>query len=273
MLGTLAVMLLGSAMAATASAEAGPFWHHRLNSKEGEVGSRIEPNAPENFSGTGGEQVLHGEITEAEGKKTAIEITSPSVQVKGAIFDAATQGQIKLELIYNQPELKKPALKPCSVTVGTKNIVVVKGHLMWKWNGTSNQLKIQPQQPEQTPDLVFTAVEPQQQKPFVEKVNLTNNGTFTNVTLSGGGCGGLIGTFPVSGSEVGIPSPGNVGEWSKKLAVRTLSSENGTFLQHYWDGEGFQGALVGLSFDKNPASLVGQTEVTAAQQEVAVSEK
>ena len=262
----LAVMLAGSVMAATASAEAGPFWHHRSNTKE-LVGGKIEPTAPENFKGTGGEQKLKGTIG-----TTAVEITSSSLQVKGAIFNGPDRGQVKIELVYNQPRLVKPNFPNCIVTVGTKNIVVVKGHLMWKWNGTSTQLNQVVQQPEQTPDIVFTAVEPMQQKPFVEKINMTNNGTFTTVALKGGECGVLTGMFNVSGSEVGLPNPSHTEEWSKKLAVRTVEAQP-TFLQHYWDQEAYQGALVGLTFANNPASLIGQTEVEAEQQEVAVFEK
>jgi hypothetical protein len=265
----LAVLLAGSVMAATASAAAGPFWHHRLNAEEGE-GFKVEAKAPENFRGTGGEQKLKGTIV-----KEPVEITSTSLQVKGAIFNGPDRGQLKLELVYNQPKLKVPNLPNCAVTVGEKNIVVVKGHLMWKWDGTKTQLEKAVQQPEQTPDLVFTAVEPQQQKPFVETVNMKNNGTFTTVALKGAECGILAGTFNVSGSEVGLPNPAHTNEWSKKLAVRTVEGQPGvgTFLQHYWDQEAYQGALVGLTFANNPASLTGQTEVEAAQQEIAVFEK
>jgi hypothetical protein len=269
-LGTLAVMLLGSAMAASASAEAGPFWHHRAIGGEG-VGAKVEPNTPESFKGTGGEQKLKGTLA-----GEPVEITSSSLQVKGAIFNGPDRGQVKLELIYNQPKLIKPNKPNCAVTVGEKNIVVVKGHLMWKWDGTKTQLEKAVQQPEQTPDLVFSAVEPSQQKPFVEKLKFTNNGTFTTVALKNAAeCGVIAGTFPVSGSEVGIPSPARTEEWSRKLAVRTVESQSTTepFLQHFWDQEAYQGAIVGLTFGSNPASLIGQTEVEAAQQEIAVFEK
>lgn len=267
MLGMLAVMLAGSVMATTASATAGPFWHHRLNSGEGE-GAKIEPKAPENFRGQGGEQTLKGTI----GKEPVV-ISSAGIEVKGAIFNNANQGQIKLEIVYKQPTLVSPKLPGCVVTVGEKNIVVVKGHLMWKWNGEKKQLEEQPQL-NQKWDIGFTAVEPSQQKPAVERVNLTNNGTFTTVALkSTATCAALAGTFNVSGSEVGIPSPSQLEEWSKKLQVRTVESQTGKFLQHFWDGEAFQGAELGLTFANNPASLIGQTEVEAAQQEIAVFEK
>ena len=73
-LGLLAIALAVSAITASASAEPGPFWRHRANSKEGE-GAKIEPKAPENLKGEGGEQRLLGKIATTE-----IEITSPGTQ-------------------------------------------------------------------------------------------------------------------------------------------------------------------------------------------------
>jgi hypothetical protein len=266
-LGMLAVLLAGSVMAATAAAEAGPFWHHRpVGAKE--VGLKIEPKGPENFRGKGGEQTLKGTI----GAEPVV-ISSAGVEVKGAIFNSANQGQIKLEIVYKQPVLVSPKKPGCVVTVGAKNIVVVKGHLMWKWNGEKKQIEEQPQL-NQKWDIGFTAIEPQQQKPVVEKVKLTNNGTFTTVALKDvAACATLAGTFNVSGSAVGIPSLSQLEEWSKKLQVRTVESQTGKFLQHYWDGTAFQGAELGLTFANNPASLIGQTEVEAEQQEISVFEK
>ena len=267
MLGMLAVLLAGAVMAVTASAAAGPFWHHRVSIGEGE---KIEPKAPENFRGTGGAHTLIIKIG-----SEPIEVTSTSLQVKGAIFNGPDRGQFKIEFVYNQPKLVKPNRPDCVVTVGEKNIFVVKGHLMWKWNGTKAQLEKATQQPEQTPDLVFSTVEPTQQKPFIEKVNMTNGGVFTTISFKGAECGIIAGSFNMSGSEVAIPNPGHTEEWSKKLGMRTVKGqpEIGTFLQHYWDQEAFQGALVGLTFGGNSGSLVGQTEVEEAQQEVAIFEK
>jgi hypothetical protein len=258
MLGLLAVMLAGSIMASTASATAGPFWHHRAVGGEGE-GAKIEPAGAESFKGEGGEQILAGKLS-----TEPVEIVSKSVQVKGAIFNNALQGQIKLELIYNQPTLVKPALKECTVVVGEKNIVVVKGHLMWKWNGEKKQLE-EPTQEAQKPDLAFTPAE------IAEGATTLPTGVFTTITLKGSGCGVLAGTFKVEGSDVGLPSPSNVKEWSTKLSVRTIPGEN--LLQHFWNGKEFIGAKVGLIFGGNTSSLIGQTKTTANQQEIAVFEK
>ena len=271
-LGMLAVLLAGSVMAATASAEAGPFWHHRAIGGEGK-GEKIEPKAPENFRGTGGRQALIGKIGTEE-----IEVESTSVQVKGAVYNGPNRGQIKLEIVYNQPKLVKPNKPTCIVTVGEKNIVVVKGHLMWKWDGTNAQLMLNPQQPTQKPDLVFTAIEPTQQKPFVETLDMTKGGTFTTVNFKSLATCGAFATGPinVSGSEVALPSPSQVEEWSTALAVRTIPTQeppNAFFFQHFWDGEAPQGAKIGLTFGSNSASLVGQTKVNAQQQELAIFEK
>ena len=86
-LGLLAVMLAGSITAGAASAEAGPFWHHRAPGTEG-AGAKIEPKAPENFSGKGGGQTLLGEIGGAK-----IELVSDGTQVKGAILTQNTKAK------------------------------------------------------------------------------------------------------------------------------------------------------------------------------------
>jgi hypothetical protein len=269
MLGLLAVVLAGSVMTATASAvKAGPFWHHRPIGGEGE-GSKVEPGAPENFKGTGGKQGFRASIS-----GTPIEFASSSVQVKGAIFNSPSRGQIKAEIIYNQPTLSSPALKECGITIGARNIIVAKGYLTWKWNGTKTQLEESPIK-EQTVDGIFSTIEPSQQKPFVEKIDLTKAGTFTTISQIGSGCGVLSGTFPVEGSYAAIPNR-KVEEFSRKVSIRVLEPPEAThvFLQHYFDGEEMQGAEVGLKFGGNPAAyFLGQTEIESAQQEVAVFEK
>jgi hypothetical protein len=270
MLGAMAVMLLGAVTASTASA-LGPWWY-RLNAKGAE--EKIEPNAPENFKGGGGEQRLLSEIGAEK-----IEITAEQIQVKGAIFNGPHQGQIKVELVYHQPKLKIPNLANCGVTVGTNNIVVAKGHLMWKWNGTKEQLLAENQTTAgQTWDIGFTSVEPQVQEPFVEEVDLTKSGIFTTVRLSGAGCAALAGTFTVAGSEVAVPNLG-LGTFSRNLSTRTLAAPqvepSKGFLQHYQTGNAThpnQGAKLGLVFGEKVASLIGQTNTTSEQQEIAVKE-
>jgi hypothetical protein len=275
MLGLLAVVLAGSAMAASASAEPGPFWYHKLSGEK--EGTKLAAGVAESFSGEGGEQILSGKAGET------LEITSKSVNVKGAITNGTLQGQIKLELAYVEPKIKSPKSfeTSCSVTVGSNNTVTVKGHLMWKWNGEKKQLEEQPQA-NQTWDMGFTAVEPEAQKPFVEKLSLTKVGTFTTLEFKpnkANGCGIIPTNTPVavSGSEVGIPNKETLGEFNKELTVRTMASEKDTFLQHIATGEAkpdeFQGLELGLSFDGNPASLTGQTTIKPAQQEIAVKEK
>jgi hypothetical protein len=269
MLGLLAVVLVGSIVAASASAEtAGPFWVHRAIGEKGE-GGKIEPKAPENFSGSGGKQRLIAKIGTTE-----IEIAAPTSTVKGAIFNNALRGQIKFEVVYNQPALLKPELKGCTFVVGTANIVVAKAFLAWKWNGTKEQLEKKPQKA-QTWDIVAAPLEPAIQKPEPEilKLDETASGGFTSISLKGTGCGALAGTFAMDGSEVVLPEKLTLGEFSKELNVRTISpQEKESFKQHFWNGERYLGILVGLNFGGNPANLVGQYNATAAQQEISVIE-
>jgi len=280
-LGLLAVMLAGLVMAGAASANPGPFWHHRPPEGSGE-GAKIEPNAPESFEGEGGQQTLTSMF-----KTLSVELKSPAVQVKGAIFNNAHQGQIKLILFY-QPITATLGGKPapnCKVTVGQQgqfsNILQIKGHLAWKWNGTEKQLNEQPQN-EQKPDIVFTGVEPQEQngRPLTD---LRASSVFAEFFFSGTECGLLNGAKPkIAGSEVGIPNPSQIEEWSKKLEVRTIGSgqlpaevlgkkvEGLGFLQHIWVGEGYQPLITGLTFEGVASNLIGQTRTTARQQEIAV---
>jgi hypothetical protein len=269
-LGLLAVALAGSIMTATASAGAGPFWHHRENSKEG-VGFKIEETSPETFTGPGGSQKFTSALSGTE-----FEIESATSEAKGEIFNNTNHGQIILNNFYKEPKLIKPKIAGCEVKVGKENKVPIKGHLAWKWDGTSTQLRAENQEAAgQVPDIIFSVIQLPQQKPAVEEINLTNDGAFTTITFSSA-CGVLAGTFPVNGSAVGILNH-NVEEWSRTLNVRTIANpqsgeKNQIILQHYWDGEAFQGAKIGLLFGKEPAALVGQTETTTAKQEVAIFE-
>jgi hypothetical protein len=273
LLATAVVVAVGANTAAAAEGGAGPFWHHRpVGETKNIEGTKLASGTTESFKGEGGEQKLKGKIGETE-----VEINSPKALVKGAISNGEHQGQIKLEIVYEQPRLIKPALKECNVIVGEKNIVTVKGHLAWKWNGEQSQLSTANSQKElgQTWDFIFSPIEPQEQKPFpeIDKLDTTAAGTFANIQLTGSGCGIIAGTVAVSGTEVGIPNR-PIEEFNKTLAVRTAeSSSEGSFLQHVWVGSRFQGELIGLRFAGNAANLIGQTEVTAAQQEIAVFEK
>jgi len=286
MLGLVAVMLLGSVMAATASAEPGPFWHHREIGGKGE-GEKIEPKAPENFKGTGGEQTLIGKVGGA-----TVELSSPAIQVKGAIYNEPHQGQIKLAIFYQPITVKVGGVvvNNCNAFVGQQNqfpnAVVVKGHLAWKWDGTKQQLEEQPQK-QQKWDIVFTQVEPQEQpgRPLID-MREASFGSFAEINITGSGCGVIAGKRIVGGAEIGLPSLSQLGEWSKKLAVRTLQSgqfpkevlgttppEKEGFLQHIWVGNGYQPLVLGLTFAGLPANLIGQTETEAEQQEISVFEK
>jgi hypothetical protein len=251
--GLLALMLAGAVAATSASASPGPFWYHR---GVGTEGGGVKVTAPEGFTGEGAKQTLNGTIL-----GTAVEITSSSVQVKGSISNNAFQGQVKLELIYNQPQLIKPAASGCSVVIGEKNIVQVKGHLMWKYVTGGPELKEQGAAG-QTVEMVFT---PQELKQGATGIPA---GVFTNITLTGSGCL-LAGKNNVEGSQIGYPSPG-LNEFNTRLAVRTAAGKEQ--LVHFWNGEKNVEGKSGLVFAGNESSLLGQTESKANQQEIAVKE-
>jgi hypothetical protein len=248
--------MLGGGSSGVGTMGPGPFWHHREVGAKGE-GSKIEAKAPEGFLGTGEEQRLRATIS-----KEPIEIAIKSVQIKGAIYNNALQGQVKVELIYAQPMLIKPALKECTVTVGESNIVRLKGHLMWKWNGTQKQLE-EGAPTAQNPDMVLSATEIESGAKEIPK------GEITKVVLKGSGCAILAGSYKVEGSQTGLLSPSSTEVWSSTLSVRTLESSE--FLQHFWNGNAFAGVKTGMLFAGNAASLIGQMTMKASQ-EVAIFE-
>jgi hypothetical protein len=255
--GLLVFVLVGPTFAVSASASPGPFWYHRGVGTEG-GGVKVAANAPEGFKGVGGEQSIIGTIG-----GTPIELASNRVQTKGAIFNNAFQGQAKIEVIYSQPTLAKPVLSGCAVTVGAKNIVQVKGHLMWKYVAGGSELNEQGAAGQKV-EMVFTP------KEIAQGATALPGGVFTTITLAGSGCNVLAGTFNVEGREIGFGSPSGLGEFSTNLAVRTTVGQEE--LVHFWNGEKNVEGKAGLTFAGNEASLIGQSELKANQQEVSVKE-
>jgi hypothetical protein len=262
-LGLLALLVVGVVASATASAEPGPFWHHRNNSTEGN-GLKVELKSPETFSGTGGPQELKGTIG-----TTPVLLRTPGVKITGTIWNNGLQGQIKLELKYPPITIVEPKLSNCQAEAftqpGAHNVVFAEGHLAWTWNGTEGQRTEQPIV-NQKPDIIFVPPGTQIQQGATE----LPKGTFAEVKFAGGGCGVLAGVFPVNGTTIGSLKPENVGEWSRTLITNT---PEGKAKQHFWNGKEFIGVETGLIFAKNASSLIGEDTVTSTTQEIAVFEK
>jgi hypothetical protein len=235
----------------------GPYWYHRVNSKE-EGGTAIEEGAPETITGEGGEQRLKGKIL-----GEAVEIVSKSVQVKGTIYNNALQGQAAAQITYTQPKIVKPAiLKECGVTLGTSNVVKLTGHLVWKWDGDANQLS-EGAPTAQTPTLLFTSGEI-----GAESLELPK-GEFTKAFIKGTGfCTTFGGTYKLEGSLPAVPST-KVEAWNTKLTLTTPEASES--LQHFWNGNEFIGTESKLHLAESPASISGQTTVKAGE-EVAIFE-
>lgn len=235
--GLLACVLMSSVAAGSAYAEAGPFFFGREVGSKGE-GEKLSESNPVEVVGEGSEQIIKGTIS-----GTPIEIASKSVQEKGIFYNNALQGQVKLLLINHEPKLVKPALT-CEVKFGTNNEVKVEGHLAWKWNGEKKQLEESPPVG-QGPGLIFTPA------PIEAGATKLPEGTFTEVTLSGSGCGVLLGKFAIKGSLAATPEPVNVKEWT--------SAPTATFpgwkQEHFWNGKEFIGATPGLVFAGNQAEI------------------
>jgi hypothetical protein len=251
-LGVLAMLTVGSFAAASASAEPGPFWYHRSGCCTTPM--KIEQPKDEQFQGKGGRQILEATIGGRE-----VEIESPLVQIKGRIYNNALQGQIKVTIIYHNPTLLKPVLKPCEVKVGTNNEVQAFGHLAWKYQGNTSELTEQPQL-KQKPDIIFTP------KEIEEGAKELPKGEFTKITFTGSGCGVLTGSSTVKGSVSALINPPELEIWSTQLKVSTP----GWTRQHFWNGKEAIEVEPKLIVGELGAKLVGEFEAHADEQEIAI---
>lgn len=260
-LGLMALLLVGSYAASAAYAEAGPFWHHRALSGSGE-GSKIEENAPEEVKGEGGEQKLKGKVL-----GVAIEIKAASVQVKAFIYNNSQQAQSRLLLTYHT--LTVVGMPNCITTVGVQNTVKLYGHQAWKWNGTKTQLEQVKQRAEQHPDWIFLPVELQAGATALPKAVFAKF-KFASKNSETEKCS-LAGVEPeVTGSATGEIEPSQLETWSP---TQTIKTPEGKQKQHFWNGKEAVGVETGLLLGAEPASLVGTTKATNANQENALFEK
>jgi hypothetical protein len=244
LLSLLALLLVGSFAASTANAEGGPFWHERPEGGKGE-GTLLTGEEGPDGQGSGGVQTLTGEVA-----GTPIEIQAKEQQVKIQLYNTPDQAQAKIWLKYHEPKLVKPVLSGCVVEIGKGNEVKVFGHQGWKWNGEKKQLEEKPQK-EQRVDWIFTPTELAQGATELPK------GTFTTISLKGTGCGALVGTFNVTGSTTGEPTPNTLETWSKEQTTKYPGPPK----QHFWNGKAFIGVEPALVFAGNPAVLKGEDKI------------
>jgi hypothetical protein len=256
-LGFLALLTVGSFAASSAFAEPGPFWHQRPIGGTGN-GIKIDQPKDDQIQGEGGEQKLRIKIASLE-----TEINAKSVQIKGVIYNAIEQGQLKLLLKYHEPKLVKPVLEECETKIGTNNEIHVFGHLMWKYRNVPKELEEQPQKTQEW-DLVYTPVEIAQGAEELPK------GVFTTITLSGSGCGVLAGKFNLTESILAIPlNPKAIDTFTRNLETRTPAG-GVEYHQHFWNGARYVPVQVEPLVSGNKTSLEGRDKVEPEGQEVAV---
>jgi hypothetical protein len=239
----LVVMLaLGAYAAATASAEAGPFFHHRPVGGKGE-GEKIEPKAPEGISSSPGEAFFLFDVS-----GTRVLILTSDTQLKGVIYNNALQGQSKIKMEFVDPEIVEPTVKECTPVIGENDTVKVFGHLVWKWNGTQEQRTEVPIK-NQTPYWIFLPSELQSGATELPK------GTLFSLTLKGAGCGVLAGTYPIKGNYAAAIKPPHVEEWSED-ETQTLLPDGEKI--HFWNGKEFVGAETRAELTGEIMTFVGE---------------
>ena len=257
MLVGLVVLLLAGSLASAAYAEAGPFFHQRLKGEKGS-GVKIAEKSPENFSGSGGEQILKTSIV-----GEPIEIVTKGQQVKGVIYNTALQGQAKVLMVFKEPRLVKPALSKCEVKIGESNQTKFRVYLTWKWDGTKEQLVNK--NPGSVQAFDGTVIDSE----IAAGAKEFPKGLFTTVKLTN--CGVLGGSFAVRGSATAPKFvPSKLEEWSREL---NLTYGEGKLKQHFWNGGEFIGGETGLFFGESSADLTGTGSLGAEKQEVAVFER
>jgi len=266
LLGLLAMLLLGSYAAAPAFAEGGPYCHHRAIRGEGE-GELIKAQTPEQIFGEGTEQKLKGTLARAP-----IAIESTAAQVKGIIYNNEDQCQVKVEIHY-QPLSIVGQTATCNAELPNNNTVKLFGHQVWKWNGTTEQLRENPQR-RQVRDWLFLPRELQQ-----GATSLPPSQTFTVINITsvmGRTCLIASRQNEVTGSATAQAVPYQLGVGNVTEEQRTEGSEG---KQHFWNGREFVGFETGLSFAREPAKYEGSFKVKTigrqqeAPQEIVYSEK
>ncbi len=220
----LAMLAVGAYVAVTASAEAGPFFHHRAVGAKGE-GEKIEVKTPEEIASSTGAAFV---LVRINGMEVVLSVAS--MQLKGIIYNNALQGQAKITTVFVTPTIVKPELKGCTVVVGQNNTNQVFGHLAWKWNGEKKQLE-ETSQATQHPVWAFVSSE------LAEGATELPKGTIISITFKGSGCGIFAGTFALKGDYGAAISPMGLEEWS------TSEAQTPSMLKlHFWNGKAFVGA-------------------------------
>ena len=269
LLGSIALLLVGSYAAAVAYAEGGPYYHHRAVGEKGN-GVKISETSPEPFEGQGGEQVLSSKVA-----GTPIEIVSKEVKISGVIYNNVNQAQSKTQLTYAPFELRKPEAKQCKVKMGAAEKVTFLGWIDWSWNGQVKQLSVKPQEKEQKIDDISFSKELKFTKAQEEGDELPppeEEFTTVHIEKSSGESCILEGTYKINGASIlAATKPTKLGEWSQTYIIQWTSGGD----QHHWFFfvRKFDGMHVSLTMAGAPAEYKGELEEKTPKQEVELSEE
>ncbi len=250
LMGLIAVMAVGSVASATASAEAGPFWHHRFSVSE-EEGKKFNQSEQEKYYGQG-KTILSTIIL-----GTPVTLAG-ELQIKGTLWNEANQGQLKMQAEFHNV-----------IWVGHCQVKVVvpedyQGHLMWKWNGEAKQLEnTKAAQEEQHWDGIILPA-----KTTLTGTGLSGKNSFATITF-GPLCKGLENIHGEATGAAAFTAETKPGEFKKAF---TFISPGVPVVQHFWNGSAFTGLKENLLFGTNEAKFLAYIP-TEASQEVAVFEK
>jgi hypothetical protein len=264
LLSVLALLGASSVLSASASAEPGPFWHHKPIGSGKDEG-KIEEKTMENVTQEGTQVKLTSKIGGTEMTVTC------NLKAVGTIWNTAKFGQGSLPKATFS-ECKAVGLKECTVTI-TASGLPWRDVLMWKYLGNTkelnniNQEAAQPTGAGQDGHIIV----------IPDNVFLTGEGGLSSETEPlaemkfGKGCGVFMGSFKVEGAFSGEfeTAAETFGQ-----SLKTTFSPNDQ-LQHYWSQGGgrFVPYTVRMTVAGNSASFTGPDTITAEKQEIAVFEK
>jgi hypothetical protein len=238
----LAMSAAGAYVASVASAE-GPFLHRRAVGNPGS-GTKISESEPEVVASAPGKAFFKVVIAGSH-----ITITTEDTQVKGIVYDNALQGQAKIKTVYVEPRISEPSsLKACTVNIGNSNdTTVLKGHLVWSWNGENKQLE-EVSQKAQKPYWLFTPAE------LLAGSKGLPKGILFPMSFTGAECVLAGIKIAMEGSYANSIEPG-LEEWSLSETQSQLPNEQ---MLHFWNGTQNIGAKTETRLGGQPFTFVGE---------------
>src|ERR1700675_4793590 len=226
----LVLVVVGSALSAPASAEPGPFWHHKPIGSGSDEG-KIEQAAKEEVAGESTEIKL---VSKAGG--TEVEIVC-NLKTEETIWNITNLGHSQVKsATFSECKLVKPAITGCTLSVTALGLPW-QDYLMWKYLGNKKELanvNQQAAQPTGAGQMGHIIRVP-------NGVGLTKEGGFTSeaeiLEVNFGAKCGVLTSLKMK-AEGAFSGEFETAPETFSQSIKIKYSPNGQ-LQHYWNGTQF----------------------------------